>query len=130
MGLADSHVSAAVAVSDIAKARKFYEEKLKLPVLTDGGDNVGYACGAGTVLHIYESEHAGETEATLSGWRVDDLEATVDELAKDGVVFEQYDLPGLKTDAKGIADFDGGNRVAYFKDPDGNTHSVAQPGEN
>lgn len=62
----------------------------------------------------------------MSGWSVNDLDSKVDELVAAGVNFEQYDLPGLKTNDKGIADFDGGNRVAYFKDPDGNTHSVAQ----
>jgi catechol 2,3-dioxygenase-like lactoylglutathione lyase family enzyme len=129
MGLGDSHVSAAIAVSDIERARAFYEGPLGLPVRTDSGDNVGYACGDGSILHIYVSPHAGETDATMSGWAVKDLDAKVDELVAAGVVFEQYDMPGIKTNAKGIADFDGGNRVAYFKDPEGNTHSIAQPGE-
>lgn len=59
MGLSDSHVSAAIAVSDIQRARKFYEGPLGLPVRTDSGDNVGYACGNGSILHIYVSPHAG-----------------------------------------------------------------------
>ena len=48
-------------------------------------------------------------------------------LTKRGVTFEHYDEPGLKTDGKGIATFEGDAKVAYFKDPDGNTLSSAQP---
>jgi catechol 2,3-dioxygenase-like lactoylglutathione lyase family enzyme len=79
------------------------------------------------VLHIYLSpEHAGKSRATLAGWGVDDIARVVDELTKKGVAFEQYDEPGLKTDEKGIATFEGEAKVAYFKDPDGNTLSIAR----
>jgi hypothetical protein len=46
--------------------------------------------------------------------------------ARGGFTFEQYDEPGLKTDEKGIATFEGDAKVAYFKDPDGHTLSIAQ----
>ena len=78
-------------------------------------------------MHVYLSpEHAGRSTATLVGWDVDDIEAVVDELISEGVRFEHYDEPGLRTDAKGIATFEGEAKVAYFKDPDGNTLSIAQ----
>ncbi|MBA3264214.1 MAG: hypothetical protein H0T69_17450 [Thermoleophilaceae bacterium] len=48
------------------------------------------------------------------------------ELASKGVAFEQYEEPGIVTDAKGIATFEGDAKVAYFKDPDGNVLSIAQ----
>ena len=54
-------------------------------------------------------------------------EAVVDELTKRGLKFEQYDEGGIHTDARGIAHFDAGAKVAYFTDPDGNVLSLAQP---
>jgi hypothetical protein len=60
------------------------------------------------------------------GWEVDDIEATVSELRSRGVVFEEYDLPGLKT-IDGIAEIEGqypskgsGERGAWFRDSEGN----------
>ncbi len=127
MGLGEYRVAAAVAVSDMDRAREFYEVKLGLSVGTDSGDNVAYRCGEGTVIHVYLSpDHAGKTTATLAGWYVDDVERIVDELVSNGVAFERYDEGPITTDEKGIATFDGGAKVAYFKDPDGNTLSIAQ----
>ena len=126
MSLSDYKVGATVAVSDMERARAFYEGKLGLEVSIDSGDNVQYRCAEGTVLHVYVSKHAGVSEATLAGWLVDDVEGVVDELADKGIVFERYDEPGLKTDERGIASFEGGAKVAYFKDPDGNTLSIAR----
>src|SRR5215212_4635312 len=127
MGLSRYKVAAAVAVSNMDRARKFYEGKLGLSVGIDSGDNVQYRCAEGTVFHVYLSpEHAGKSTATLASWGVDDVERIVDELTKRGVIFEQYDGPGLKTDEKGIATFERDAKVAYFKDPDGNTLSIAQ----
>jgi len=88
---------------------------------------VQYRCAEDSVLHIYLSpEHAGKSTATLASWGVDDIERVVEELTKRGVTFEHYDEPGLKTDEKGIATFEGDAKVAYFKDPDGNTLSIAR----
>ncbi|MBA2535480.1 MAG: VOC family protein [Rubrobacter sp.] len=127
MGLGGYRVAASLAVSDMKEAREFYERKLGLTVGTDFGDNVAYPCGEGTRIHIYLSpDHAGKSTATLVGWYVDDAEEIVDDLTAEGVVFEHYDEGPIVTDEKGIATFEGGARVAYFKDPDGNTLSVAQ----
>ena len=63
----------------------------------------------------------------MAGWAVDDIDAMVDELVSNGVAFERYDEsdgPG-STNEKGIIEFDGG-KVAFFRDPDGNTHSLGQ----
>ncbi len=127
MSLSEYKVVAGLAVSDMARAREFYEGKLGLSVGIDSGDNVAYPCAAGSVLHVYLSpEHAGKSTATLAGWGVDDAEKVVDELTSKGIVFEHYDEGPIITDEKGIATFDGDARVAYFKDPDGNTLSIAQ----
>jgi catechol 2,3-dioxygenase-like lactoylglutathione lyase family enzyme len=128
LSLSEYKVAAGLAVSDMDRARKFYEGKLGLEVGIDSGDNVAYACGEGTVIHVFLSpDHAGRSTATLAGWGVDDIERVVDQLSAKGVTFERFDEGPIVTDAKGIATFEGDAKVAYFKDPDGNTLSVAQP---
>src|SRR5215216_4637539 len=127
MVLSNYKVGAGLAVSDMDRAREFYEGKLGLSVGIDSGDNVQYRCAEGSVMHVYLSpEHAGKSTATLASWGVDDVERVVDELASSGVTFEQYDEGSIITDEKGIATFEGGAKVAYFRDPDGNTLSIAQ----
>ena len=120
MGLNDSPVGAVIAVSDMDRAREFYEGKLGLSGGEDQPDGgVRYSCGGDTQIHVYPSpENAGKATATLAGWWVSDVEATVDELAANGVSFEQYGEP-FNTDEKGIARFEG-YVGAWFKDPDGN----------
>ena len=127
MGLSNYKVAAGLAVSDMDTAREFYEGRLGLLVGIDSGDNVQYRCAEGSMLHVYLSpEHAGKSMATLVGWGVDDVEEVVDELTSKGVTFERYDVGRITTDERGIATFEGGAKVAYFRDPDGNTLSIAQ----
>jgi catechol 2,3-dioxygenase-like lactoylglutathione lyase family enzyme len=131
MTLSEYKVVAGLAVSDMDRAREFYEGKLGLSVGIDSGDNVAYRCAEGSVLHVYLSpEHAGKSRATLASWYVDDVEGVVDELTSKGVAFEHYDVGPIITDEKGIARFEGGAEVAYFRDPDGNTLSIAQAPRN
>jgi catechol 2,3-dioxygenase-like lactoylglutathione lyase family enzyme len=127
MVLSNYKVGAGLAVSDLDRAREFYEGKLGLLVSIDSAENVQYRCAENSVLHIYLSpEHAGRSTETLASWGVDNIERVVEELSKRGVTFEQYDEPGLKTNEKGIATFEGDAKVAYFKDPDDHTLSIAQ----
>jgi catechol 2,3-dioxygenase-like lactoylglutathione lyase family enzyme len=127
MGLSSCMIRTSVAVSDMATATDFYEGKLKLTPGDDQSDESRiYGCGRDTSLHVYESpDHAGKSTATLATWYADDLEQMVHELSSNGVTFERYDDPTLKTDGKGIHELDDG-RVAWFKDPDGNTFAVEQ----
>jgi catechol 2,3-dioxygenase-like lactoylglutathione lyase family enzyme len=127
MGLSEYKVAAGVAVSDMDRAREFYEGKLGLLVGIESGDNLQYQCGEGSVMHVYLSpDHAGKSTATLVGWGVEDVERVVNELTSKGVAFERYDEGPIITDERGIAKFEGGAKVAYFRDPDGNTLSIAQ----
>jgi catechol 2,3-dioxygenase-like lactoylglutathione lyase family enzyme len=127
MGLGRYKVGAGLAVSDMGRAREFYEGKLGLSVSIDSGDNVQYRCAEGSVMNVYLSrKHAGKSTATLASWGVDDVESVVDELTEKGVAFERYEEGPIVTDEKGIASFEGGAKVAYFRDPDGNTLSIAQ----
>jgi catechol 2,3-dioxygenase-like lactoylglutathione lyase family enzyme len=127
MGLSDSRVEAVIAVSDLDRARRFYEDQLGLaPGEEESGESVRYPCGEGTRLFIYHSpDNAGKSPATLAGWSVDDLDRTMTELASRGVVFEHYDQPGLATDEHGV--FDAGRfRAAWLRDPDGNTIALTE----
>jgi catechol 2,3-dioxygenase-like lactoylglutathione lyase family enzyme len=125
MSLANSKVTATIAVSDMAKAKEFYEGKLGLTGgkdQADGGHT--YDCAGGTKIHVYPSEqNAGKNPATAANWEVEDVDATVDELAGKGVKFEQYDQPPIKTNEKGVATIEG-QKAAWFKDPDGNILAV------
>jgi catechol 2,3-dioxygenase-like lactoylglutathione lyase family enzyme len=128
MPLSKYEVGAAVAVSDMERAREFYEGRLGLTApggeQPDGGRR--YACAAGTTIHVYPSpDGAGRSPATVAGWVVDDLQRVVDELTARGVVFERYDGPTLSTDERGIAVL-GDSREAWFKDPDGNILAVGE----
>ena len=126
MGLRNCRVEAAAAVSDLERAKRFYEDQLGLVPGEADEQGVRYPCGQGTAIFIYLSpENAGRSPATLAGWFVDDLDQTMDDLASRGVTFERYDQPGIKTDERGVFDA-GGFRAAWIKDPDGNTMALSE----
>jgi catechol 2,3-dioxygenase-like lactoylglutathione lyase family enzyme len=126
MGLSDCRVQAVLAVSDLDRAKGFYERQLGLVAGDEDEQGVTYPCADGTAIFIYLSPgNAGKSQATLAGWFVDDLDQLIHELASRGVVFEQYDQPGIKTDERGV--FDSGRfRAAWVKDPDGNTLALTE----
>ena len=126
MSLTDYRIGAAVPVSDAAKAKEFYEGVLGLSGGQEQGDGgTTYPCADGTEIHPYPSpENAGKSGATLAFWTVDDIDKVVDDLASKGVTFEQYDMDPIKTNEKGIAELPDANKVAWFKDPDGNILAV------
>ena len=126
MGLSDCRVEALLAVSDLDRARRFYEGQLELVPGDEEQEGVSYPCAQGTRINIYLSaENAGKSPTTLAGWFVDDLDQTMDELASRGVVFEQYDQPGIQTDERGV--FDAGHfRAAWIKDPDANIMALTE----
>ena len=130
MTLSSYKLRTSTAVSDMARAAEFYEGTLRLAARGDQADESRvYACGGDTSLHVYESRaHAGRATATLATWYVSDLEQVVDELSSNGVTFERYDDPALETNEKGIHEL-GDGRVAWFKDPDGNSFALEQEGQ-
>lgn len=120
MALNEHRVQSLLAVSDLDRARSFYGEQLGLGAGDEVEGGVRYPCAQGTGVFVYLSpDNAGRSTATLAGWLVDDLDATMADLASRGATFEQYDQPGLKTDQRGV--FATPNfRAAWIKDPDGN----------
>jgi catechol 2,3-dioxygenase-like lactoylglutathione lyase family enzyme len=117
-------VHATIAVSDLERARTFYEGKLGFQVKEERSDGVTYQDAGGGWFLVYPSQFAGTAKSTYMSFEVGDVQEAVRELRGKGVVFEEYDLPGLKT-VDGIADIQG-VRGAWFKDPDGNILAVAE----
>lgn len=125
MGLSDGKVAAAIAVADMHQAVEFYEGKLGLTPSSgeepDGGRT--YECGGGTSVHVFPSPTARASGATVAGWRVADVEGTIDDLIANGVSPEHYSEGPFATDEKGLARM-GGFVGAWVKDPDGNVLSI------
>lgn len=117
--LSDFPIAPAIPISDVARARKFYEEVLGFEateVIEEIGE-IAYQSG-GVTFFIYATGSAGTNQATAAAWRVSGLDGIMEDLRSRGVVFEEYDFPGLKTE-KGVATIPNG-RAAWFKDTEGN----------
>lgn len=115
--------------NDLDKAKEFYGETLGLQV-EEQPEGLSLTLGGGSNVFIYPKKNHEPASFTVLNFLVADLDKTVDELTANGVEFEQYDLPEMKTDEKGI--FRGENapgkgpNIAWFKDPAGNIISVVQ----
>jgi len=122
--LSASQVIAYVPVSDLPRARKFYEGTLGFKPLETNEAGVMYESGKGSKFFAYKSAGAGTNKASTAFWDVPNLEAEVADLRKRGAVFEEYDTPGYAT-VNGIATGDG-VKTAWFKDTEGNILAIAQ----
>jgi len=122
--LKDARIVPYIPVANVARARTFYEEKIGLVAKEEYAGGVIYECGDGSWLFMYPSAGAGTSRASTAFWAVDDVVAEVAALRKKGVVFEEYDMPGLKT-VNGIAT-GGGAKTAWFKDTEGNILAISQ----
>ena len=121
--LSTAPLRAYIPVSNLQRARKFYEETLGLKPGEQYGGGVIYRCGE-TEAFLYQTPNAGTSKASQAFWQVADVEAEVAELKARGVVFEEYDLPGIKMQ-NSIAT-GGGAKTAWFKDSEGNIMAVSQ----
>lgn len=124
MNLANNDAVAMLAVKDLDRARRFYEEVLGLEkVDAEGEELIAYRSGASTI-NVYRSEFAGTNKATALTWQVDDLDAAVRDLKAKGVSFEHYQIPGLREEGDVYVADEGDFRTVWFKDPDGNILNV------
>ena len=118
--LKDRTSSAIVAVSDLDRARTFYEDTLGL-TRSPGEEEkgvLGFRTGD-TGLIVYQSDYAGTNRANAVVWQMKgDLVETVNHLRAKGVTFERYDFPGMEW-RDGVHEA-GPVKLAWFKDPDGN----------
>ena len=124
--LKDVPAFASISVDDIEKARAFYGGVLGLTVTDDEMGIIEIGLGGGSRLIAYPKADHQPATFTVMNFVVTDIEKAVDELTSSGVTFEQYDMPQIKTDAKGIARDEYGPPIAWFKDPAGNILSVLE----
>jgi catechol 2,3-dioxygenase-like lactoylglutathione lyase family enzyme len=130
--LSDGHVATRLPAQDLDRARAFYAEKLGLEPADERPGGLLYRCAEGQFA-LFSSTGGSPGTFTQMGWEVDDIETTVATLKERGVVFEEYDVPGLTT-VDGIADIDGnypsknasGERAAWFRDSEGNLIGIGQ----
>ena len=115
---------ATLPAANIERARKYYSEKLGLtPEMVQPDGSLFYKCKDSAFL-VYPSQYAGTAKSTAVGFQTDDIEREMKELHSKGVVFEEYDMPGLKT-VHGVATM-GNVKAAWFKDSEGNILAIDQ----
>lgn len=122
--LQESPMYAYIPARDVARARRFYEEKLGLRPTREIAGGVVYEFGNGTACFLYPTPNAGTSKASQAFWQVADIEREVAELKARGVEFEDYDMPGEKSPSGVITA--GGAKAAWFKDTEGNILAVIQ----
>jgi catechol 2,3-dioxygenase-like lactoylglutathione lyase family enzyme len=133
MPLVFREVSTRLPAQDLERARAFYADKLGLEPVEERPGGLRYRCGSSHFV-LFASAGKPSGDHTQMAWQVDDIEETVRELRRRGVVFEEFDTPGFRT-VDGIADIEGnypsaggvGERGAWFRDSEGNLHGIGQP---
>ena len=111
-----------IAVRDLDRARRFYEQTLGLDTREAMGGEVLEVKSGDTLINVYRSEFAGTNKATALTFDVDDIESEGRALTAKGIFFEQYDMPDMEQ--RGDLYVGEGAKVAWFKDPDGNILSL------
>src|SRR5262245_36287171 len=117
--LGRSDATPMIAVKDLDRARKFYEDTLGLKARDEWGGEGATLKSGDTTVNVYKSEFAGTNKATALTFDVKDIESEVRGLKDKGILFEKYDLPGLEPKGD-LYVGEGGFKTAWFKDPDGN----------
>ena len=125
--LSNVRIEARIPTQDLARARRWYAEKLGLEAVEERRSGLRYE-GASGVFCLYASTGVSDGSFTQVAFYVDDLEATVAVLRERGVVFEEY--AGMRG---GIMEIDGnypskgsGERAAWFRDSEGNLIGLAE----
>jgi catechol 2,3-dioxygenase-like lactoylglutathione lyase family enzyme len=121
--LSTSKIISFVATQNPARARKFYETTLGLPLISDDPFALVFDAN-GTMLRVQKVQTLQAAQHTVLGWEVPDIRAAVQALAKRGIQFERFE--GLPQDDLAIWATPSGGKVAWLKDPDGNTLSLTQ----
>lgn len=117
--LGDAPVTTILPVKNMQRAREFYENRLGL--LPKGMNPDGkfiYVCGSGAIIALFEKEGGTKAEHTAISFEVKDIAAAIRELEARGVIFADYDLPGLKT-VNHVCVL-GAEKAAWFNDTEGN----------
>ena len=124
-GLTHAKAFQSFSVDDLGKARSFYQDTLGLDV-DERPEGLELEVGSGSKVFVYPKEDHTPATFTILNFSVDSVDEAVDKLKSTGITFEQYDLPNIKTDSRGIARDTGGPAMAWFKDPAGNILAVCE----
>ena len=124
-GLRQASFICPIPVVDLARARGFYCETLGLTYLAASSAGILVDLGGGSRILLYQSPGGDQPTHTVAGWEVPELEPLIERLQAAGVVFEDYDLPGLKTE--GHIAWIGPERAAWFRDSEGNVLAISEP---
>lgn len=123
--LVEFPVYTSIPVTDLKKARNFYEKILGLQLVDEEmPESLTFQAEKNTHIYLYR-RGTSKADRTLAGFLVKNIEIIMDSLSKEGVVFEQYNLPGIKTDERGI-DLMQNVKSAWLKDPDGNILAITE----
>jgi catechol 2,3-dioxygenase-like lactoylglutathione lyase family enzyme len=119
-GLSDAPVVAMLAEDDLEQARRFWRETVGLEEIyyDERYAEAGYRAG-GTVFAIYEHEGGSAADHTQLAFQVQDVRSMKQKLEQQGIMFQEYDLPNVKT-VNGVADMGGAGEGSWFLDPGGN----------
>lgn len=122
--LGDKDAAANIAVKNLERAKKFYEDTLGLTQIGSEGEEAITFKSGNSVINVYQSQYAGTNKATAVTWVVgQDVEGFVQQLKAKGIAFEHYDMPGVTRN--GDVHIAEDMKVAWFKDPDGNILNIA-----
>jgi catechol 2,3-dioxygenase-like lactoylglutathione lyase family enzyme len=121
--LGSQKLVAFVATRDPGRAKGFYRDTLGLHLVSEDEFALVFDA-AGTMLRVTRVQELTAAKYTVLGWQVRDIVRTAKRLQKAHVALEHY--PGMQQDELGIWNSPSGARVAWFKDPDGNTLSITQ----
>lgn len=114
-----------LTTSNPEEAKAFYGGMLRFRLISD--DDFALAFDAnGTMIRVGKAQSFTPAQGTVLGWQVADIYAAIRELTAQGVRFEQFNLPFLKQDEQGVWTPPNGDKVAWFKDPEGNVLSISQ----
>lgn len=122
----NSKTFSSFSTNDLDRARQFYGDVLGLKVQDNPMGIIELHFASGSRLMIYPKPDHMPATFTVLNFLTDNIDMAVDELTQKGVVFEQYDMPEIKTDERGIARGGQGPSIAWFKDPAGNILSVIE----
>jgi catechol 2,3-dioxygenase-like lactoylglutathione lyase family enzyme len=131
--LANAHVATRLPCQDLERARRWYADMLGLEPSEEREGGLLYRVAGGSEFALFASAGAPSGTHSQMGFEVDDIETVAAELRRRGVVFDDVDVPGLRT-VDGIADIDGNypskgraERGAWFRDSEGNLLGLGQP---
>jgi len=122
--LSNQKIIGFVATRDPDRAKRFYCDTLGLPLVSEELPFALVFDAHGTMLRVTVVKEVSPRGYTVLGWQVPDIVAAASALSRAGVQFERY--PGMKQDELGVWSSPRGAKVAWFKDPDGNTLSISQ----